>query len=78
MAEAITEKFPDSDAHAILSAASDHFESIAYSDDRVIVGWALESCRELYRRMIDCGDYAGALKAISEMLKHSKRLEPSE
>ena len=76
--EALAAKFPTANIETVIAAAGDHFETVAYSDESVIVGWALESCRELYRRMVDCGDYSGALKALSEMLKHSAKLVSSE
>lgn len=75
MKEALAAQYPNANIDEVIVAASHHFEIVAFSDQRVIVGWALESCRELYRRMVDCGDYSGALKALSEMLKHSQKLE---
>jgi hypothetical protein len=65
--EAIAEKYPDADVKVLLQKAGDHFESISRADTSLIRGWCLEATRDLYRRMIEVGDYPNALRAVKQM-----------
>jgi hypothetical protein len=78
IADSIRGHFPKADPAKLLELAADHFATVAASDERVVIGWALEATRELYRLMRDGGDYPGALKAVGDMLKHSNRLTTPE
>lgn len=70
--EAIAEKYPDMDAGKLLHIAGEHFERIATSDNALIRGWCLEATRELYRRMIEIGDYPNALRAVKQLRDFAK------
>lgn len=65
--DAIGKEFSGADPAALLQAAMKHFELVAGADPLVIRGWCLEAYRELYRKMIDIGDYANALRAVKEL-----------
>jgi len=65
--EAITEKFPSLDAATLLIGAGNHFEQIANADTNLIRGWCFEATRDLYRRMVEIGDYANALRAVKQL-----------
>jgi hypothetical protein len=52
------------------------FETFRKSGERppaVVLGWCLECARELYLKMLEVGDFAGALNALKEIPKiHAK------
>jgi len=63
----LTIYFPDVRAKAVLAEVVEHFEAIATGDKTVLVGWAIEALRDLYRRMIEAGEFEGALRAVKEL-----------
>lgn len=65
--EAIAEKHPGADVQSLLRKAGEHFENISRADTSLIRGWCLEATRDLYRRMIEIGDYPNALRAVKQM-----------
>jgi hypothetical protein len=65
---AIKEKWPELDAVTLQNAAVEHFRRAANCEPAVIVGFALEAYRDLYRRMMKIGDFAGATKAVKELV----------
>jgi hypothetical protein len=69
IAEAIAAKFPGTNAAGLIQAATDHFYTVAEADTQVIKGWCLEVYRELYRRLVEAGDYKGAIAAVKELRK---------
>lgn len=70
--EAIAVKFPDIQPAELLTAAGNHFEKISNADPRLIRGWCFEATRDLYRRMIEIGDYANALRAVKQLRDFTK------
>jgi len=70
--EALAVKFPGIEAREALTAAGNHFEQISNADPRLIRGWCYEATRDLYRRMIEIGDYANALKAVKQLRDFAK------
>lgn len=70
--EAISEKFPDTKPGDLLRVAGEHFEKIANADTRLIRGWCYEATRDLYRRMLEVGDYANALRAVKQLRDFTK------
>lgn len=70
--EAVAEKFPGVNAGDILQKAGDHFEKIATADTGLIRGWCYEATRDLYRRMLEVGDYANALRAVKQLRDFAK------
>jgi hypothetical protein len=74
--EAIRAKWPDTNPDELQLAAIEHFRQAARCEGEILIGFALEAYREVYRRMIKIGDFAGAAKAIKEivtLLPHVQR-----
>jgi hypothetical protein len=67
--QAIRSRWPELDPHLLFTQAIEHFANTADSDTVHVVGWALEAYRDLYRRLVGIGDYTGAMKAVSELVK---------
>jgi len=65
--EAIAEKFPGQPIPAIITAALDQFRAIGRTDEHLIRGWCREAARELYRNMVEIGDFGNALKALKQL-----------
>lgn len=64
----LVDEYPRANVNAVLAAAAEHFEtasSPAYH--RMLKGWALESTRFVYQKLIDAGDFPNALKAIKQL-----------
>jgi hypothetical protein len=36
-------------------------------DAQTVQGWCFEAYRDLYRRMVEVGDYAGATRAVKQI-----------
>jgi hypothetical protein len=77
VSQALRAAYPGADPAALVARAADHFATIAQADPTVIRGWCLESLREMYRRMVDVGDYAGALKALRELMQYARTAAPN-
>lgn len=65
--EAIAVTLPGHTAKDLLTRAGQHFEAISTADGTLLEGWCLEATRDLYRRLIDIGDYPNALRAVKQM-----------
>jgi hypothetical protein len=72
--EAIKEFFPDQDPTALYEAAVDKVADASQVETSVIFGWLLLSRRELYRKMVEIGDFAGALRATEQIEKIAGKL----
>jgi hypothetical protein len=66
--------FPRLKPNEILEKAVDHFVEASKCPQNVILGWALEAYRELYRRTLDIGDYGAATRILKEMTTLAKSL----
>ena len=73
--QAVESLWPNEDPMALMHAAVDHFAKAADCDRAVVLGWAMEAYRDLYRRLLEIGDFANAMKAVKELValasKHS-------
>lgn len=58
-------------AKILFEEALKSFVKAANLPKSVRLGWCLEAYRDLYRRLLETGDYSGALKAIQEISKLS-------
>jgi hypothetical protein len=71
--EAIRAYWPDLDEAQtveLLTAATEGFRREAeLCDVEIVVGFALTSTRDLYRRLVDVGDFATALRALESLTK---------
>ena len=70
--EAIAEKFPTLDSSTLIRGAGDHFDRIARADTSLLRGWCFEATRDLYRKMLEVGDYPNALRAVKQMRDFAK------
>jgi len=48
------------------------FEQSADIPEKSRTGWCLEAYRELYRKMLEIGDFNGAIKCVTEIQKLNK------
>ena len=65
--EAIAAAWPDSDARPLIVAAVAKIAESASLDGNIVLGFCVESTRDLYRRMVEIGDFPGALRAIRQL-----------
>jgi hypothetical protein len=59
--------WPSTDAEELYSLAVDQVADASQIETDVIYGWCLMARRELYRKMLNEGDYQGALKATERI-----------
>lgn len=78
IAEAIAKAFPDANAAALMIAAMKELETAANFDPAVVQGWCFEATRDLYRRMVDIGDYPGALRAVKQIADMAVKVSRQE
>lgn len=64
---AAAETFPTLKPAELLDAAAAHFTQTSSAEPELVHGWCLEATRELYRRMLEIGDYPNALRAVKQM-----------
>jgi len=77
--EAVEKHFPGEEPGALLAAVMIAFETTAANFNAdVVAGWCFEAYRDLYRRMVDTGDYAGAMKAAKLMLELARDHVPND
>ncbi len=69
--EALRAKYPDAKADTVLSAVRGHFAAEGQPDTDALRGWVLASYRELYRRMLEVGDFDGARKTLKNITEVS-------
>lgn len=62
--EALRTKYPDVDPRLTLAAVHDRLAAEGNPDADALRGWVLVSYRELYRRMLEVGDFDGARKVL--------------
>lgn len=67
--ESLAEAYPKEDAGKLIADTLKYLAIVSRSDTTVLRGWCLEAYRELYRKMVDVGDYAGAIRAVKELHK---------
>ena len=66
----IGESWPDTDAAEVVREATDFFRHQADTlDERLYVGWIVSAQRDLYRRLIEAGDFAAASRVLSQLHK---------
>ena len=62
--DAIAKEWPEADAAPLIVSAVTAFEKAGEFNVGVVAGFCFEAYRELYRKMVEAGDYQGALKAV--------------
>jgi hypothetical protein len=65
--EALRAKYPDADPRQTLAAVRDHLAAEGQPEPDALRGWVLVSLRELYRRMLEVGDFDGARKVLKNI-----------
>jgi hypothetical protein len=71
IAEAITATFPEADGEALITEALRNMAK-AGDDPAAILGFCIEASRELYRRTLEIGDHATALRAVAQLHRLAK------
>ena len=67
--EWLLENYSRRNAHHVLAAVRRKLEAVAALPTQARLGLVILSLEELYRRMLEVGDYAGALKARNELAR---------
>lgn len=65
--EALRAKYPAADTRATMAAVREHFAAEGTPDSDALRGWVLIAYRELYRRMLEVGDFDGARKVLKNI-----------
>lgn len=71
--EAIGAQWPEEKTKPLIVAAIQKIRDTGTIDAKTLNGWCFESTRDIYRRMIEIGDFAGALKAIKQLAEFAKK-----
>lgn len=62
--EAIRETWPAAEPSELLDQVQQQLGDEADCDADLLRGWCYAATRDLYRRMVEIGDFAGALRAV--------------
>lgn len=65
--ESIAQEFPAENGDALIVAAVDKIGEAANYQPETMRAWCIEAYRELYRKMFQIGDFAGALRAVKQL-----------
>lgn len=65
--EAIAKAYPTADARALMLCVFDAITETGSAPAGTLRGFCIEALKELYRRMVEIGDYPGALRAVKEL-----------
>lgn len=65
--QAIADQWPDIDAMPLITQVIEDLKKQGELDVLSVKGWVFEASRELYRKMVDIGDFAGALRAVKQI-----------
>jgi len=71
--EAVEQPFPGKRPELLLAAATKEFEAAGKADRTAIRGFCFYASRDLYRRALEIGDFATALRAIKQLDDLSRR-----
>lgn len=70
--EAVAQSWPGADAKPLIVIALEKIRGSGQVDRQTVLGWCFEATRDLYRRMVDIGDFPGALRAIKQLADLTK------
>jgi hypothetical protein len=65
--EAMQQAWPEADHAALLIGAVNKIRESSRLDPTTVLGFCVEATRDLFRRMVEIGDFAGALRAIRQL-----------
>jgi len=71
--ESLAGKCSQAAAIALIKEAVATFEEMAQEPEQAIKGFAMCASRELYRRMLEVGDFTGALRAVKQLQELSSK-----
>jgi hypothetical protein len=63
----IAEAWPNADDQPLILSAVKRFSQSGQLDPTAVMGFCFEASRDLYNRLVDAGDFAGALRAVKQM-----------
>jgi len=70
--EAIAAAFPGEKAQPLIREVVTRLEKSGDFSTRVVIGWCFEATKDLYRRMVEIGDFPGALRAAKQLEELAK------
>lgn len=73
---AVAKFWPDTDADKLYESAVDQIAKASQVESDVLLGWCLMARRELFRKMFEIGDFAGALRATEKIESLATKLKP--
>ena len=65
--EAMHQAWPDANHASLLLAAIEKIRESNQIDPHTVLGFCFEATRDLYRRMVEIGDFPGALRALKQL-----------
>lgn len=71
--EAINAQWPNEKAKPLIVNALDELAKSGTVDKTAVAGWCFEATRFVYGKMIEQGDYTGALRAIKQLKEISQK-----
>lgn len=74
---ALLEENGEKNPRARLEEAFESLRGNASIPEDVTLSWAKEGYRECYRRLLACGDYAGAVRALNSMMRMEREHRPA-
>jgi hypothetical protein len=63
----IEETWPEVDRRPLIIQAVKRFSSCEHLNPTAVMGFCFEASRDLYRRMVEAGDFVNALRAVKQM-----------
>jgi ribulose kinase len=63
----MTQAWPASDLTALVVEAVAEIRRSAAVDPETVQGWCFEATKDLYRRMVEIGDFTSALRAVKQL-----------
>lgn len=73
--EALAKLYPDENPDRAITAATNNFVALSRTPHDALLGWALASTQDLHRRMLETGDFAGALAAVKQVAALAKQMD---
>ena len=65
--EAIKTTYPNDAPMPLILAVMGQLHEAGQFDAQTIQGWCFEAYRDLYRKMVEVGDYTGATRAVKQI-----------
>lgn len=66
--QAVAQTWPDRDARPLIAEAIEQFVAADQVSRAAVRGFAFEATKDLYRQMREIGDFAGALRALKQLV----------